>query len=125
MTSIQKTKKGLWSSLHTAKVAALALAVTLFWLKVAGLPSSGFGCTCVFVAAPKAHFSQLCTTLQSYIGLFPDLRREQGKKIEAIHLIKCTLSKCTIKLILKLIIQGFFKKKKHPVLPYCFSIQWQ
>ncbi len=41
LTSI---KKGLWSSFPcTARPEALALAITLFQLMVAGLSSSGFG----------------------------------------------------------------------------------
>lgn len=42
MRHLSQSYNGLWSpSLHTANATALALAVVLFWLKVADLPSSG------------------------------------------------------------------------------------
>jgi len=53
LTSIKKNKKknkqtnkktlSFFPGLLTTTALALALADTLFWLKVAGLPSSGFG----------------------------------------------------------------------------------
>ncbi len=42
-TSIQKIENRLWSPFpYTVRAEALALAITIFWLKLQGLPSSGF-----------------------------------------------------------------------------------